>query len=113
MGKGLTFGSKRDRVQIIAEMLYCCRVPQTRTSIRQHTNLSYVVLQKCIMHLLMRQWIELTGEESGQQKLIITEKGKAFLDKWLELQHMTGIKSKYKFKPSKGAPPIKLHEFND
>lgn len=91
----MTFGSKRDRVQIIAEILHSCRAPQTKTSVRRHTNLSYAILQNCIMQLLMRQWVELTGEESGQQKLIITDKGVAFLEKWLELQRMVGIKNKH------------------
>jgi predicted transcriptional regulator len=106
----MIFGSKRDRVQIIAEILNSCKVPQSKTSIRRHTDLSYGILQNCIMHLLMRQWIELTGEENGQQKLIITDKGAAFLEKWQELQKMAGIKSKHKFKPLREGNILRIED---
>ena len=65
------------------------------------------------MQLLMRQWVELTGEENGQQKLIITEKGVAFLEKWLELQRMTGLKSKNKFKPLKDAQVLRVQDLKN
>jgi hypothetical protein len=32
--------------------------------------------------------------EPGQKKLEITDKGMAFLAKWLELQRLTGLKNK-------------------
>ena len=43
---------------------------------------------------------------SGQKKLAITHKGLVFLDKWIELQKMVGLKSKRKamFQESKIHP---------
>ncbi len=90
----MSFNNKRDRIQIIAEILGTCRNPQTQTYIRRQTSISYKVLQSCIMQLLMRQWLLQVDAECGQKKLAITDKGLAFLDKWLELQRLAGLKSK-------------------
>lgn len=46
------------------------------------------------MQLLMRQWLLQVDVEGGQRKLAITEKGTFFLDKWFELQQLTGLKVK-------------------
>jgi predicted transcriptional regulator len=87
---------KRDRIQIIAEILISCKNPQTQTYIRRQTNISYTLLQSCIMQLLLRRWLVLIEEGCGQKKLIITEKGLIFLEKLLEIQKIVGIKSKRK-----------------
>jgi predicted transcriptional regulator len=96
--------SKRDRIQIIAEILGTCRTPQTQTYIRRQTSISYTVLQSCIMQLLMRQWLLQVDAECGQHKLAITDKGLVFLDKWLELQKLAGFKNK---KPIVEFPTVK------
>lgn len=85
---------KRDRIQIIAEILGFCKTPQTQTCIRRQTSISYEVLQSCILQLLMRQWLLQVDAEDGQRKLAITDKGMAFLDKWVELQQLAGLKNK-------------------
>lgn len=85
---------KRDRIQIIAEILSICRTPQTQTYIRRQTSVSYEVLQNCIIQLLIRQWLLQIDAEGGQHKLIITDKGGVFLEKWIELQQLTGLKNK-------------------
>lgn len=90
----MSFNRKRDRIQIIAEILGLCRSPQTQTYLRRQTSISYAMLQSCVMQLLMRQWLLQVDVEYGQKKLAITDKGIAFLDKWLELQKLAGIKSK-------------------
>ena len=102
----MSFNRKRDRIQIIADILSSCRRPQTQTSIRRQTNISYTVLQSCIMHLILRQWLMQSEAGSGQKKLAITHKGLVFLDKWIELQKMVGLKSKRKamFQESKIHP---------
>jgi predicted transcriptional regulator len=114
----LSFNRKRDRIQIIAEILCACRSPQTQTFIRRQTNVSYEVLQSCLMQLLVRQWILQVEEPCGQKKLFITGKGLVFLEKWLELQKLAGIKGKrkllaampqpQKLQASKRLPPIKV-----
>jgi predicted transcriptional regulator len=90
----LVTNRKRDRIQIIAEILCICRTPQTQTCIRRQTSISYEVLQSCIVQLLMREWLLQVGVEGGQRKLAITDKGASFLDKWFELQQLTGFKIK-------------------
>ena len=90
----MSFSGKRDRIQIIAEILASCRSPKTQTYIRRQTNISYEVLQSCIMQLVLRQWLMKVEEESGQKKLAATEKGMDFLKKWFEIQNLIGIKNR-------------------
>lgn len=90
----MSFNRKRDRIQIIAEILGLCKTPQTQTCIRRQTSISYEVLQSCIIQLQMRQWLALVDAQDGQRKLEITEKGTVFLDKWAELQQLAGLKNK-------------------
>lgn len=90
----MSFNRKRDRIQIIAEILSSCRNPQTPTYIRRQTNVSYAVLQSCLLQLLARQWLMRVEHGQGQKKLVITSKGIVFLEKWVELQKLAGIKTK-------------------
>jgi len=90
----LSFRGKRDRIQIIVEILSSCRNPKTQTYIRLQTNISYEVLQSCIMQLVLRQWLMKVEEESGQKKLASTEKGIDFLKKWFEIQNLIGLKNR-------------------
>ena len=85
---------KRERIQIIAEILATCKKPQTQTYVRQKTNISYETLKNCIMYLLIRQWLLEVNSDDGQKKLAITEKGLEFLSKWLELQRLADPNSK-------------------
>ena len=103
----MSFNRKRDRIQILAEILGICRSPQTQTCIRRQTNVSYAVLQSCLMQLLLRQWLLQVEEACGQKKLATTNKGLAFLEKWLELQKLAGIKSERKLAAM--PQPPKLH----
>ncbi len=91
---------KRDRMQIIAEILSSCKKPQTQTYIRRQTNLSHSILQSCIMQLLVKQWLLQIKESCGQKKFAITDKGLVFLDKLCELQNMIQTKNKYKLRIS-------------
>jgi predicted transcriptional regulator len=90
----LTLKTKRNRIDIIAEILGACRRPQTQTYIRRQTNISYTVLQSCIVYLLLRNLLLEIEVEQGQKKLEITDKGIAFLTKWLELQRVAGLENK-------------------
>ena len=76
----MAFNKKRDRIQIIEEILNSCKSPQTKTYIRRQTNISYAMLQNCIMRLLLRKWLSIIEENCGQKKLAITEKGLIFLE---------------------------------
>lgn len=96
----MSFNRKRDRIQIIADILSSCRRPQTQTYIRRQTTISYSVLQTCIRQLLLRRWIAPIEGDYGQKKLAITDKGSIFLDKWVELQKMVGTKNARKKAPA-------------
>jgi predicted transcriptional regulator len=89
----VSFTGKRDRIQIVADILGSCKRPQTQTYIRRKTNISYGVLQSCITQLLLRQWLEQSEEDYNQKKLTVTSKGMVFLDKWDELQRMVAQKN--------------------
>ena len=91
----MAFNHKRDRIQIIADILVICKTPQTQTFIRHQTHLSYAMLHNCLIQLLGRQWL-LQVQRDNRQKFFITNKGQAFLDKWIELQQLTGLKEKPK-----------------
>jgi hypothetical protein len=53
------------------------------------------MLQNYLIQLLGRQWL-LQVQRDNRQKFFITSKGQAFLDKWIELQKLTGLKEKPK-----------------
>ncbi|MCW3999434.1 MAG: winged helix-turn-helix domain-containing protein [Candidatus Bathyarchaeota archaeon] len=92
----MSFNRKRDRIQIIAEILGQCRSPQTQTYVRRQTNLSYDVLQSCIMQLLVRQWLRQVEDENGQKRYVTTPKGMVFLEKWFELLQLAGVSKRPK-----------------
>ena len=88
-------GKKRDRMEIVADILSLCTTPQTRTAIKRQTSIPYSVLQNCITQLLTQKWLELIEEELTP-KLTVTMKGLIFLEKWFELQKVVGVKNNYK-----------------
>jgi hypothetical protein len=47
---------------------------------------------------LKRQWLLQASEGCAQPKFTITTKGRAFLEKWLELQQIAGLDKKTKLK---------------
>jgi predicted transcriptional regulator len=83
-------------MEILADILFTCKSPQTRTYIRRQTSIPYAVLQNCITQLLLRQWLKVVNENSGSTKLTITDKGLVFLEKWLELQKIMLTKNQHK-----------------
>ncbi|NLF88443.1 hypothetical protein GX563_06435 [Candidatus Bathyarchaeota archaeon] len=95
---------KRDRIEVLAEILSICKTPHTKTFIRCHTSVSYEVLQSSIMQLVKRQWLLQDGEGCGQPKFTITAKGRTFLKKWLELQQILGLDIKAVNSNSHGFP---------
>ncbi len=92
-----SFSKKRDRIEVLAEILGLCRSPQTQTFIRRQTSVSYGVLQSCIMYLRMQKWLVEVNGEDKQKKLVTTEKGMVFFEKWAKLQRLAGMQSKCLF----------------
>ena len=78
------FNSKRDRLQIFAEILEQCKQPQVKTHVMRETNLSYVTLQDCISQLKKWHLVEVTHHIRIRYRT--TDKGLRFLNKWTELQ---------------------------
>jgi hypothetical protein len=54
------------------------------------------MLQNYLRQLLGRQWLLQVQADNKQKKFFITNKGQSFLEKWTELQKLTGIKEKQK-----------------
>ncbi len=80
-GLKVTGGTKRDRIEIIAEILLFCGQHKAKTNIMYKTNLNYSQLQNHLAYLTTLGM--LTNEES---RYITTDKGYRFLELFAELQ---------------------------
>jgi len=78
-------GNKRDRVEIMAEILCLCSKPQSKTRIMYGTNLSWKMLQH---YLLYMQEHDLLKNKDETTKYIATDKGQEFVSKWNELKEL-------------------------
>jgi predicted transcriptional regulator len=74
---------KRDRVEIMAEILCLCSKPQTKTQVMYGTNLSWRMLQHYLFQLQKLDLLEI-NEKSA--KYLTTQRGKEFIKKWKKLQ---------------------------
>jgi predicted transcriptional regulator len=77
--------SKRQRLQVFAEILELCRKPQVKTQVMQKANLSYPMLRDYLMQL--QKW-KLLEVPQSKKKYLTTEKGREFLQKWTALQQL-------------------------
>jgi predicted transcriptional regulator len=82
-GYSWTKGSKRDRLEILAEILLCCDQQQTKTSIMYKTNLNYAQLKKHLAYLTTQG---LLGR--SLKKYVTTEKGYRFLGLFAQMNDM-------------------------
>jgi len=78
-------GNKRDRVEIMAEILCLCSKPQSKTRIMYGTNLSWKMLQHYLAYM---QEHELLKNKDETTKYIATDKGQEFVSKWNELKEL-------------------------
>jgi predicted transcriptional regulator len=76
--------AKRGRLEIIHEILVICSKPAKKTNILYKCNLSFSQLQKYLSFLITRNLIS-QFQSKRTNLYIITEKGKAFLDGYEEL----------------------------
>ena len=79
----ITMGGKRDRVEIIAEILGLCLEPRSKTRVMYGTNLSWKMLQNYLSHLKERGLLE---TQNNSTKYLTTERGRDFVEKWKELK---------------------------
>ncbi len=77
--------AKRDRVEIMAEILDLCLKPQTKTQVMYGTNLSWKMLQHYLSQL---QSLNLLKTHDKSTKYMTTKRGQDFVEKWNELQKL-------------------------
>lgn len=78
----VTSMGKRNRLEIMAQILGLCKEPQIRTRIMYGTNLSWRMLVK---YLSVMQSIGLLEVHHSPTEYLTTQKGLEFLRKWKEL----------------------------
>jgi predicted transcriptional regulator len=81
----MAMGTKRDRVEIMAEILGLCSKPQTKTRVMYGTNLSWKMLKHYIGYMQEHGLLE---EQQESTKFVTTGRGKEFVTKWKELQKL-------------------------
>jgi predicted transcriptional regulator len=81
----MAMGSKRDRVEIMAEILGLCSEPKTKTHVMYGTNLSWKMLQYYLSEL---QSLELLEVHNNSTRYVTTKRGVDFVEKWKELQKL-------------------------
>ena len=77
--------SKRDRVDIMAEILCLCSKPQSKTRVMYGTNLSWKMLQHYLSYMQEHRLLEIKDEST---KYVSTSKGREFVTKWKELKEL-------------------------
>ena len=78
-------GSKRDRVEIMAEILCLCSKPQSKTRIMYGTNLSWKMLQHYLAYMQEHKLLEIKNTST---KYTTTNRGREFVSKWNELKKL-------------------------
>jgi len=81
----MAMGSKRDRVEIMAEILGLCSEPRTKTHVMYGTNLSWKMLQHYLSELQSRGLLEVYDNST---RYVTTKRGLDFLEKWKELKEL-------------------------
>ena len=76
---------KRDRLEIMAEILGLCSEPRTKTHVMYGTNLSWKMLQYYLSELQSRGLLEVHDKST---RYVTTKRGLDFLDKWKELKEL-------------------------
>jgi predicted transcriptional regulator len=76
---------KRDRVEIMAEILGLCSEPRTKTHVMYGTNLSWKMLQYYLSEL---QSLGLLEVKDSSTRYVVTKRGREFVEKWKDLQQL-------------------------
>ena len=78
-------GTKRDRVEIMAEILELCSKPKTKTRVMYGTNLSWKMLQHYLAYMQENALLEVQNDST---KYVTTGRGRDFVEKWNELKEL-------------------------
>lgn len=76
---------KRDRLEIMADILGLCLEPQTKTHVMYGTNLSWKMLHQYLSQL---QSLDLLEAQGNSTKYVTTKRGREFVEKWRELNEL-------------------------
>ena len=76
---------KRDRIEIMAEILGLCSEPRTKTHVMYGTNLSWKMLQYYLSEL---QSLGLLEIHDNSTRYVVTIRGREFVEKWKELEQL-------------------------
>ena len=76
---------KRDKIEIIAEILGLCSKPKTKTHVMYGTNLSWKMLQHYLSELQSRELLEVHDDAT---RYITSQRGREFLEKWREIKKL-------------------------
>ncbi|MDH5782719.1 MAG: winged helix-turn-helix domain-containing protein [Candidatus Bathyarchaeota archaeon] len=77
-----TLMTKRNSLEVIAEILSVCEQPQNKTRVMYRTSLSWQMLQKYLSQLQSAGLLEI---HRSSTKYVTTQKGLKFEEKWSEL----------------------------
>jgi predicted transcriptional regulator len=77
--------AKRNRFEIMAEILSFCKQPQNKTKVMYRTNLSWKMVQKYLSQL---ESLRLLKVHHSLAKYVTTRKGLKFVEKWKELKEL-------------------------
>jgi predicted transcriptional regulator len=81
----LNVSHRRDRLQILADILVLCKIPRNKTTIMYKTNLSYAAL---VRNLNFLQDTKLLEVHHSATSYLTTPKGSVFVKKLKELQEI-------------------------
>jgi predicted transcriptional regulator len=94
---------KRNRLQVLTEILQTCKSPQTKSRIMHKANLSHGTLQDCLMQLLDLSFVEHLPDLN---RYVTTEKGRTFLGKWGQLQELLNPREQILIKREQKMGPV-------
>jgi predicted transcriptional regulator len=78
-------GNRRNLLEVFAEVLDCCIVPQVKTQLISKEDLSLEIITDYIGHL---KFIGLMEESQSSKKYVTTKKGIEYLRRWALLQEI-------------------------
>jgi predicted transcriptional regulator len=81
----MAMGGKRDRIEIVADILGLCSKPKTKTHVMYGTNLSWKMLQHYLSELQSRELLE---KQNTSKTYVTTKRGQEFIEKWRELKEL-------------------------
>ena len=79
----LKLGSRRSHLQMLAQVLDFCHKPQSKIRVMQNACTSYRLVTRYLLELQVVGFLE---ETEGGNKYATTARGRAFLEKWHQLE---------------------------